>query len=221
MRGLLAIGVLAVLAIVAFSRVTGPAVGPDTPVIVHSADPIKVILPANPDAKTISGYVYGAISEVAKRHSGDLERDLRAMADDGELMSWIADGGASRFASDQAAALAYPIYRVNVQPEYVSITTATVELLPQYWNIGKSIAHEDGHATINRILAEKCGKVLVAEYATTGRRGGVLARTIEQALYDLGDDAHGLYHAAVNGNRSPAFDRAARAAADDVIASRC
>ena len=205
----------------AYGQVVGPGVDPDTPVVVYAADPVKVILPAEPDERDIAGYVYSELVSTAKRESGILAADLRTMAEDPALLDWIATSGSVRFSSNQAAALAYPLYGVSVSDDAVFITTTTVELLPQHWAIGLSIGHEDGHAIINRMLAESCGAALVRSLAA-GRLGGAgLEAAIQNGLYDLGDDAHGRYHEMVNGVRSPAFARSARTAADEVISKHC
>ena len=143
------------------------------------------------------------------------------MSEDAELLDWIADSGSARFASNEAAALAYPLYRVAVGADRVTITTATIELLPQYWNLGGSIAHEDGHATVNEMLAKECGPSLAIGLSASGRRGGALEAAVEAALYDLGNTAHEHYHAVVNGSRSPRFAQAASDAAQTVIDAEC
>jgi hypothetical protein len=220
-KPLAAVAVLVILALVTFNRVQGPAVTSATPVLTRSADPIRVILPAEPNATTISGYVYNALVNAAKEESGSLSADLRTMSKDGALLDWIASSGSQRFASDEAAALAYPLYRVVVAADRVTITSATVELLPQYWNLGGSIAHEDGHAEINEILAKECGRFLAVDLSRSGRRGAALEAAIENALYELGNDAHGYYHTVVNGARSPRHAQAARDAAQTVVEAEC
>jgi hypothetical protein len=221
MRVLVAAGVCLILAVVALNRLAGPVIDPDTPVVVYSADPVKVILPADPDPKDITGYVYAELVATAKRESGVLAEDLRTMSEDQELLSWIATSGAGRFSSNQAAALAYPLYRVTADSEAVFITTTTVELLPQNWAIGYSIGHEDGHATINRMIAESCGSALVRRNADGRLRGGAFEVAIQNGLLELGDTAHNRYHEMVNGVRSAAFARSARTAAEEVISARC
>lgn len=221
MRALLVAGALAALAYLTVTQVVGPGVDPDTPVIVYSADPVKVILPAEPDERDIAGYVYSELVAIAKRESGVLAEDLRSMSEDQDLLGWIATTGSTRFSSNQAAALAYPLYGVTVNDDAVTITTTTVELLPQHWAIGLSIGHEDGHAIINRMLAESCGAALVRSFAGGRLRGAGLEVAIQNGLYELGDHAHGRYHEMVNGVRSPAFARSARTAADEVIANGC
>lgn len=221
MKAIIAVGVLAVLAVMAFNRVAGPVIEPGTPVVVRSADPIKVFLPAGADPSTLSGYVYAEMVKVARTHGGRVEADLRAMSEDGELMDWIAGQGARRFASKEAAAIAYGLYSVTATPDRVSITTATIELFPPYWDIGGSIAHEAGHATINRLIAEECGTELVAEAAGRSLRGGSFEAAIEGALYDLGNAAHDHYHGAVNTVSAPAYRREARSAAAKVIDAGC
>ena len=218
---LLLAGACVVLAILAFNRLAGASIDPDTPVVVYSADPVKVILPADPDSNVISGYVYSELVAAAKLESGVLAFDLRTMSEDQELLGWIASSGASRFSSNQAAALAYPLYGVTVDTDRVAITTTTLELLPQHWAIGYSIGHEDGHATINRMIAEACGSALVRRHAEENLRGRGLEAAIQNGLHELGDAAHAAYHEMVNGNRSAAFARSARTAAEEVIDERC
>jgi hypothetical protein len=221
MKMAIAGGLLVILALVGFNQSIGPTVGPDTPVITRTAEPVKVFLPADPDAKTISGYVYGALGDAASATGGELGADLRSLAEDRSLLDWISTSGEPEFAGDRAAALAYPVYRVNVSADRVTITSATVELLPPYWNIGSSIAHEDGHALINSMLAEACGEAIVRERADAGERGSSLGRDVENALYGLGNRAHGLYHGAVNDTRYPRYAQAARDAATTVIDGGC
>jgi hypothetical protein len=221
MRVLIAAGLCVVLAVVAFNRIAGPSIDPETPVVVYSADPLKVILPADPDTNDITGYVYAELVAAAKRESGVLSEDLRTMSEDQELLGWIAASGERRFTSNEAAALAYPLYGVTVESEVVFITTTTVELLPQHWAIGYSIGHEDGHAIINRMIAESCGSALVRTNADGRLRGRGLEVAIQNGLLELGDAAHNRYHEMVNGVRSAAFARSARTAAEEVITARC
>ncbi len=221
MRTLLLAGLCLVFAIVAFNRVTGAGVDPDTPVVVYAADPVKVLLPADPDTTDISGYVYAELVASAKRESGVLANDLRSMSEDQELLGRIATSGVSEFSSDRAAALAYPLYGITIESDVIFITTTTVELLPQHSAIGYSIGHEDGHAIINEMIAESCGSFLVRRHADgrLGSRG--LEDAIRRGLHEIGDEAHHRYHEMVNGDPSAAFARSARTAAGDVITERC
>jgi hypothetical protein len=212
----------AVLAFVMVTRALGPSVDSDAPVEVLTADPVRVLLPVDPDATDIKQRLTTAIQQAANAESGTLANELERLAADSDRLQAMADTGASRFSSNQAAALAYPLYATRIQEDgSVTITAITAELVPQHRGVGYSIQHEDGHAYINDALATGCGRTVVADKAGSGLRGRLLENSVVNALHEIGDEAHDLYHQAVNYAPIPRYRASAREAAEAVISRRC
>jgi hypothetical protein len=213
--------VLLVVAGIATQRALGPDVDPDVPVMVRTADPVRVLLPSTPKAADIEARSRIALTTAAGDLTGPIADEIRAIATDDEYMEWVAESGAEAFAAERAAALAYPLYSVIVTDSLVTITAVTLELLPQHFALGASIGHENGHALINETIARECGPAVVAELAAGRRRGAGLENAVENLLFDIGSDAHARYHEVVNNGVYPRYVEAAREAAAVTVAERC
>jgi hypothetical protein len=213
--------VLLVVAGIATQRALGPDVDPDVPVMVRTADPVRVLLPSAPEAADIETRSRIALITAADDLTGLIADEIRAIAADDEYMEWVAESGAEAFAAERAAALAYPLYSAIVTDALVTITAVTLELLPQHFALGASIGHENGHALINETIARECGPAVVAELAAGRRRGAGLENAVENLLFDIGSDAHARYHEVVNNGVSPRYVEAAREAAAVTVAERC
>jgi hypothetical protein len=219
MRAAIWFAVLAALALVMVNRVLGPAVDADAAVDVLAPPPVKVILPTDPDEAEIRQRLAVALQQAGNAAHGTLALELERLAADSDRIRAMAEIGASRFASNQAAALAYPLYGVHIHEDgSVTITAITAELVPQHPGVGYSIQHEDGHAYINEALANGCGPGIVAEQAGRGLRGRLLENAVVNGLHAVGDEAHELYHQAVNYVPNPRFRSSARQAAEQVVA---
>ena len=212
----------AVLAFVMVTRAMGPGVDADAPVEVLTADPVRVLLPIDPDAADIKQRLTVAIQQAANAEGGTLAEELDRLAANSDRLQAMADTGASRFSSKQAAALAYPLYSARIEEDgSVTIIAITAELVHQHRGVGYSIQHEDGHAYINDALAIGCARSVVADKAGSGLRGRLLENSVVNALHEIGDEAHDLYHQAVNYVPNPRYRASARESAESVIARRC
>lgn len=212
----------AVLAYVMVTRAMGPGVDADAPIAILTADPVRVLLPIDPDAADIKQRLTLEIQRAANAASGTLADELDRLAADSDRLQAMADTGAARFGSNEAAALAYPLYAARIEEDgSVTITAITAELVPQLRGVGYSIQHEDGHAYINDALAVGCGRSVVADKAGSGLRGRLLENSVVNALHEIGDEAHELYHQAVNYVPNPRYRASAREASESVIARRC
>jgi hypothetical protein len=217
----LAVVVLAA-ALVMLNRSVGPSVDPDVGVRVLTADPVRLVLPIDPDTNTIVAGIVGELDAAADAELNPaLSQELRRISNDTEYLTWLAETGVEYFNSGQAIALAYALYNVDISGDPVILTSITAELVPQYGSVGYSADHENGHAFINAEIARRCGREIIREEATAGLRGERLRSTIISRLRAIGDRAHDSYHSHVNTGFVSSHLRFARQAAEDAIATLC
>lgn len=217
----LAVVVLAA-ALVMLNRSIGPSVDPDVGVRILTADPVRLVLPINPDTSTIVAGLAGKLDAAADAQPDRaLSRELERISDDTEYLKWLAETGVEYFTSGQAIALAYALYNVDISSDPVLLTSVTAELVPQYGSVGYSADHENGHAFINAEVARRCGRGIIREEAAAGLRGERLRSTIISRLRAVGDRAHNTYHSHVNSGFVSSHIRFARQAADDAISALC
>jgi hypothetical protein len=222
LRTTLLIGVVVVGALMVLNRAAGPAIDPEVGVRVIAADPVRLVLPIDPDRTTIVAGLTAKLAAAAAAESDPvLSRELERISDDTEYLTWLADTGVDYFASGKAIALAYALYNVDISGDPVILTSITTELVPQYGSVGYSADHENGHAFINAEIARRCGRGVIREAAAAGLRGESARATIISELRSVGDRAHDVYHSYVNGGFVSSHLRFARKAADETIATMC
>ena len=120
------------------------------------------------------------------------------------------------FDSGRAAATATAIYDVQLDPEIVTIVIATVELVPGYGSTASSREHEDGHALINRRVAQRCAAEALSESVRAGYRGTGLIGSIITQLSAAGDPVHARYHEYVDRAQYGQHIRAAERALTEI-----
>lgn len=222
MKATLLLVVVAFAGLIWLNRAAGPSVDPGVGVRVIAADPVRLVLPINPDPNIIVAGISGELRAAADSESSPaLSQELDRIAGDTEYLTWLADTGASHFASGEAVALAYALYNVDITKDPVVLTSVTAELVPQYGSVGYSADHENGHAFINEEVARRCGGAIVREAATAGLRGSRLEATIIAKLREVGDRAHGIYHGYVNSGYVTNHIRYARQAAEEALVEMC
>lgn len=220
--GVLALVGLGALAVATVGRVAGPTVSEDTPVRVETADPVRVILPIDPDEDTITAELIGALrADAREATSRQVREHLTGLAAEPASLREIAGTVAGQFASGKIAAVAFALYGVNVENDQVAITAVTAEVIPQYAGIGISIDHENGHALINEEIAVACGPSIARRLGTAGWRGDALEDQIRLELWRVGDIAHDHYHSAVSGPPPTQHRPHAADAAEQAIAAEC
>lgn len=222
MKATLLLVVIAVAALIGLNRAAGPTVDADVGVRVIAADPVRLVLPINPDRNMIIAGISGELRAAADSESSPaLSRELNRIAGDTEYLAWLADTGVDYFDSGKAVALAYALYNVDITKDPVVLTSVTAELVPQYGSVGYSADHENGHAFINEEVARRCGGDIVREAATAGLRGRRLEATIISELSEVGDRAHAIYHRYVNRGYVANHIRYARKAAEEALSASC
>jgi hypothetical protein len=222
MRVTLVAVAVVVAALIGLNRAAGPSVDPDVAVRVVAADPIRLVLPINPEANAIVAGMSGELRAAADAAPNrTLSRELDRIAADTAYLTWLADTGVDYFSSGKAVALAYSLYNVDITTDPVVLTSVTAELVPQYGSVGYSADHEDGHAYINEEVARRCGGGIVRGAAADGLRGGRLEATIISELRTVGDRAHNIYHGYVNGGFVSNHLSHARRAAEEAVAALC
>ena len=222
MKAALVFALVAVAALIGLNRVAGPSVDPDVGVRVLAGDPIRLVLPINPDRNMIIAGVSGELRAAADAEPNPkLAKELERIAADTKYLAWLADTGVDYFLSGKAVALAYALYNVDISEDPVILTSVTAELVPQYGSVGYSADHENGHAFINEEIARRCGRDIVREAAAAGLRGASLEATIISELTAVGDRAHNTYHSYVNGDYITHHVKYARQAAEETVAALC
>ena len=210
---------LVVLGLGPFREVTPEA---DALVRVVTADPVRVELAASPTHGEISsGLRYELERAAGTEVNPALVEAMTSLAGNEGYLADLAGRAINEFENGNAGALAYAFYEVAVAADSLTITSVTAELLPRRPSMAVSIAHEDGHAYINDIIARRCGPLVAHELIEAGERGGSLRASVINTLLEIGDQAHDQYHLSVDDSRLGAHARAARVAADSVIAERC
>jgi hypothetical protein len=220
--GVLVLVGLGAFVVTAVGRAAGPTVSADTPVRVETANPVRIILPIDPDEDTITAELIGALKADAREATSRQVRDhLTGLAAEPASLREIAGTVAGQFASGKIAAVAFALYGVDVGDDQVAITAVTAEVVPQYAGIGISIDHENGHALINEEVALACGASIARRLGTAGWRGDVLEDQIRLELWRVGDIAHDHYHVAVSGTPPAQHRPYAANAAERAIAAEC
>ena len=222
MKITLVLAVIVVAALIGLNRAAGPSVDPNVGVRVVAADPVRLVLPINPDRNVIIAGISGELRAAALAESSPaLSRELERIASDTEYLTWLAETGVDYFESGKAVALAYALYNVDITQDPVVLTSVTAELVPQYGSVGYSADHENGHAFINEEIARRCGPGIVREAATAGLRGSRLEVAIVSKLRSVGDRAHNTYHSRVNSGYVTNHLMYARQAAEEAVATLC
>lgn len=222
MKVALLLALVLVAALIGLNRAVGPSVDPDVGVRVVAADPVRLVLPINPDRNVIIAGISGGLRAAADAEPNpSLAAELDRIAADREYLAWLADTGAEYFQSGKAVALAYALYNVDINEDPVILTSVTAELVPQYGSVGYSADHENGHAFINEEIARRCGSGIVRTAAGNGLRGSRLEARIISELRSVGDHAHNVYHSYVNSGYVTNHIKYARQAAEEAVADLC
>lgn len=212
---------LVLIALIALIPRTGPAPSADATVRVLTADPIRVVLPIGAESGFIAARVREELNAAANRTVDPAVRTMLQELAGAEDVTDLARVGAEKFASREAAALAYPIYFVLADTERITISVATTELIPQLPTIAVSRDHEDGHALINSQLAQRCGPPLSRHHIEAGSGGAHLEAAIANGLLGLGTEAHELYHQYVQDAAVGAHRAQALRAVDETVTAGC
>ena len=217
MRSLIvgAIGVVAAF-VVLFALSSG-RVAADTPVSVLTADEIILHLPVSPSVERIVADLHVELEEIAAASVDSRVADaLRRIAADADLLREIASGPVHMFDSGEAAATATAVYDIQLDPERVTVTVATVELVPAYGSTARSREHEDGHALINERITRRCAGVALRSGVETGLQGDPLVNWMVAKLSASGDPIHNAYHRYVRNARYGQHIRFAEQAISEV-----
>ena len=221
MRRLIVLALVAASGLLLAGRFIAPPV-PEGPLRVVTDDPVRVVLPVNASATVIEARTRVAIEEaVAAAASAEMRSELEALAADRDTIEQIAGTSFRRLTSGEAAALAFPWFRVDAGGDRLTIYSVTVELIPGGPGIAVSRDHEDGHSEVNDQLALRCGPDISAELIEAGRRGARLEWEITVRLHSLADRAHDRYHALVVGAPLGSHRGYAKEAATEVVADGC
>lgn len=178
----------------------GGGVTAETPVVVLAADDAVLRLPVSPNVDRIVADLRAEFERLAV-----LERDpriaagLRAFSSDAALLHDVATAPVEMFDNREAAATATAVYDIELDPELVTVVVTTVELVPGYGATAVTREHEDGHALINRKVAQRCAADALAAGVGAGRRGNLLITAMMAYLSDAGDSVHAVYHDYVSG----------------------
>jgi len=221
-KATLVLALVVVAGLIGLNRAAGPSVDPDVGVRVLAGDPVRLVLPINPDRNMIIAGISGELRAAADAEPNpNLAKELERIAADTEYLAWLADTGVDYFQSGKAVALAHALYSVDITEDPVILTSVTAELVPQYGSVGYSADHENGHAFINEEIARRCGGNIVREAATNGLRGKHLEATIISELQAVGDRAHNTYHSYVNSGYITNHIKYARQATEETVAVLC
>ena len=98
------------------------------------------------------------------------------------------------FDSGEAAATATAVYDIQLDRERVTVTVATVELVPAYGSTALSREHEDGHALINERVAKRCSGEAFRTGIDAGLQGDLLVNRMVFELSAAGNPVHEAYH---------------------------
>lgn len=184
-----------VIALVAYSLLSGPRVTADTPVSVLAADRIVLSLPVSPSIERI---VTDLRSELAAMSESETDPRIAAALDriggDDELLRLVAESPAEKFDNGEAVATATPLYDVRLGEERVVVTVVTIELVPGYGSTAASRDHEDGHALINEKVAKRCSRDALRTAVESGYQGQSLINYMITLLYESADPVHTKYH---------------------------
>jgi hypothetical protein len=212
------VALLAVLSgFVVVSMTREGAIDPDAPVVVHTAEPLRVRIGVAASRETIRRALLDEIGVHVRSSTDETVRSyLTELSGDPERIDWMATTGVERFAAGRTAALAYPLYDVAVGVDAVTVVSITAELIPGYPGVAQSRDHEDGHAYINGELAMRCAASSVRRHAGGGAAGASLELLVLTDLQRLGEVAHEIYHSYVEGARLGQHMRHAEIAASQV-----
>ncbi len=199
MRRILPIVILMMLALWLVSALGG---GPnaDTPVLVLAADDPILRLPVSPGVDRIVSDLRIELQRLAAVETdARIAEALLGLSDDDDLLRSIATAPVDMFASGDAAATATAVYDITLGPDLVTVIVTTVELVPGYGATAVSREHEDGHALINRSVAQRCAAEALAAGVNSGRRGASLIDGMMAYMTDAADSVHTVYHRYVTG----------------------
>jgi hypothetical protein len=157
------------------------------------------------------------VSPSIERIVADLHIELKAVAEaatddriaaallridgDEELLNEIATRPVDMFDSGEAAATATAVYDIQLEQKRVTVTVATVELIPAYGSTARSREHEDGHALINERIARRCAATALRNGVESGMQGDRLVDRMVAELSASGDPVHNAYHRLVRSAR--------------------
>ena len=217
MRSLIIGAVGLAAAFVVLLALSSGRIDADTPVSVLTADEIILHLPVSPSIERIVADLHLELQAVAAASSDSrIEEALRRINDDDELLRAIATTPVDMFDNGEAAATATAVYDIQLEPERVTVTVATVELVPAYGSTARSREHEDGHALINRRVARRCASEALRTGVASGLQGDRLVNRMVIELSASGDPVHNAYHRYVANARYGQHIRLAEQALRDV-----
>jgi hypothetical protein len=177
-------------------------VAADTPVSVLSADEIVLHLPISPSVERIVADLHRELQAVAAASSdARIAAALRRIDGDDELLHAVATRPVDMFDSGEAAATATAVYDIQLEQERVTVTVATVELIPAYGSTARSREHEDGHALINERITQRCAAEALRSGVESGLQGDLLVNRMVAELSASGNPVHNAYHRFVQNAR--------------------
>lgn len=199
----------------------GGIIDADTRVEVVTTDPVRIVLPIDVDARFIDGRLQQVLADAA-----DTQRDTRAAdylreaAADPRLRTHIANSSQQAFDTGEIGGLAFALYDASVTEADVVIVAVTVELLPTYYGVGRTQAHEDGHWLVNNGVARRCARAV-----TDAASGAVFAVDAESrivaGLQRMDERVHTEYHRLVVNASDGRHRVAAREALDAIVGPSC
>jgi hypothetical protein len=204
-----------------FDRTTRFAPGTDVEVEALTTDPVRVQLDFSPNLDEVSAATLLALERaVASERQPQVAAELAAIATDDDFIASIATETVERLSTD-AAALAFSTSSVDGKGDVVTIVGITIEMLPRGRSDGLNRVHEDGHASINNKIIERCADEIVALEVASSKTGGALVTAINDHIALLEDQAHTQYHLAVSDGVLGSHDRAASRAVEVIERAGC
>ena len=217
MRSLI-VGVIGVAAaFVVLLALSSGRIAADTPVSVLASDEIILHLPVSPSVERIVADLHLELRDVARTATDPrVEAALLRIDADTDLLRQIATGPVHMFDNGEAAATATAVYDIQLDAERVTVTVATVELVPAYGSTARSREHEDGHALINEKVTRRCAGAALRSGVEAGFQGDSLVNWMVAELSNSGDPVHATYHRYVRNARYGQHIRFAEQALSEV-----
>lgn len=204
-----------------FDRTTRFAPGADVEVQALTTDPVRVQLDFSPSVNEVTAATLLALEgAVGRERHPQVAAELADIATDDYFIASVATETVERLSTD-ASALAFSTSTVDGRGDVVTIVGITIEMLPQGRSEGVNRVHEDGHATINNNIIERCADEIVALEVASSKTGGALVTAINDHITLLEDQAHNQYHLAVSDGIFESHGRAALRAVEVIERAGC
>jgi hypothetical protein len=204
-----------------FDRTTRFAPGTDARVRALTTDPVRVQLDFSPSNDEVTAATLRALEgAIASERRPEVAAELADIAADDDFIASLAAETVERLTTD-AAALAFSTSTVDGKGDVVTIVGVTIEMLPRGRGDGINRVHEDGHASINNRIIERCADEIVALEVASSKTGGALVTAINDHIALLEDQAHTQYHLAVSDGILGSHGRAALRAVEVIERAGC